>query len=216
MYAAGSKTDERIARLDAFTVDYFIAFDYAHGKAGDVVFVLGIKSRHFRGLSAYQCAARLTAAVAHALDNIRHLVRNELGLSDIVQKDERFCALADDVVHAHCHRVDADGVVLVQHKGIFELGAHAVRARHQAIAVRLIVQSVKAAKGAEVAEHAAVISGFDVFFHQFDRFVTRFHVYARALIIDSHIILRKMMTNTARKRAVYVYYSRPILFLISL
>ena len=113
-------------------------------------------------------------------------------MGDIVEEDKRFCTLAHYVVHAHSHGVYAYGVVLAEHKSVFQLGAHSVRTRNKTVSVRLVVQSVKSAERTQISEHAAVISGFDVLLHQFNRLVSRFHVYAGAFVVDSHVNLRKI------------------------
>ena len=49
----------------------------------------------------------------------------------VVQEDEGLGALGQDIVHAHGHGVDADGVVLVHCKCDLEFRTYTVGAAHQ-------------------------------------------------------------------------------------
>ena len=49
----------------------------------------------------------------------------------VIQEDERFRALGEDVIHTHCHGVYAYGVVLVHRKGYLEFGSDAVGTAYQ-------------------------------------------------------------------------------------
>ena len=49
----------------------------------------------------------------------------------IIQENQRFGALREHIVHAHCHGIYAYGVVLIHGESDLELGAHAVGAAHQ-------------------------------------------------------------------------------------
>ena len=83
------------------------------------------------GLAAHQRAARLHAALGYALDDLGNLLRDVLAAGNVIQKDQRLGTGADDIIDAHGHAVDADGVVLVQQHGDAQLGADAVRAGDQ-------------------------------------------------------------------------------------
>ena len=50
---------------------------------------------------------------------------------NVVEEEQRFGALGQNIVDAHRHGVDAYGVVLVQGEGYLELGAHSVGSAHQ-------------------------------------------------------------------------------------
>ena len=87
------------------------------------------------------------------------------------------------VVDAHGHRVDADGVVLVQQHGNFQFGAHAVGAGNQH---RLFhagqIRLEQAAQAADPGNHPRDHRALYVLFHQFNGLVSRGDVHARGLI----------------------------------
>ena len=82
-------------------------------------------------LAADERAAGLPAALGHALDELLDVVGVELADRDVVEEEQRLGALADDVVDAHGHEVDADGVEATGGLGDERLGADAVGGRHE-------------------------------------------------------------------------------------
>src|SRR5258708_5336777 len=76
-------------------------------------------------------AARELAAPGDALDDFGGDRDVELAAGEIVEKEERFRALREDVVDAHRHEVDADRVVHPELERELQLGSDAVGARHQ-------------------------------------------------------------------------------------
>ena len=128
---------------------------HADRETGQIVLVLGIHAGHLGGLAADQAGAGLHATVGHAGDDLLQQGRVVLAAGDVVQEEQRFGALGGDIVDAHGHAVDADGVVLVGHLGHDELGAHAVGAGDQhrfAVSERGEVE--QAAEPADAADHA--------------------------------------------------------------
>jgi len=65
---------------------------------------------------------------ATAADHLRGDVDVELAAREVVEEEQRLGALHQDVVGAHRHEVDADGVVAVHRERELELGTHAVGA----------------------------------------------------------------------------------------
>jgi hypothetical protein len=100
-------------------------------EAGEVVLARG----YMPGISAVSppisaqpacsqpAAMPLTTSVATATSSLPQ--------AKVVEEEQRLGALHQDVVHAHRHEVDADGVVAVQLEGELELGADAVGAGDQ-------------------------------------------------------------------------------------
>src|SRR5258706_8185901 len=62
-------------------------------------------------LATDERAARLSASVRDAVDELRGLRRVEPPHGDVVEEEEWFCAAADDVVGTHRDEVDPDRVV---------------------------------------------------------------------------------------------------------
>ena len=82
-------------------------------------------------LAANERRAGLDAALCHAADNFRDFLRHILAAGDVIQKEQRLGAHADNVVYAHGDAVDADRIVLIEKLGDAELGADAVRTRDE-------------------------------------------------------------------------------------
>ena len=117
--------------VEARTVDDLFALDQADGKAGQVVFPLGVEAGHFGGFAADQRAARLTAALRHARDDVRPLSsgmqlaarpgsRGKTGASRRAQAMSLTHMATQSMPTVSC---------LSMHKGQLELGADAVGAQ---------------------------------------------------------------------------------------
>ena len=72
-------------------------------------------------LTADQRSSRLKAAFCHTLDDISDLLRLIFPARDVVQEKEGLSARAGNIVHAHCHCVDPDGIMFVQDHGDLHL-----------------------------------------------------------------------------------------------
>ena len=103
-------------------------FDDADGEAGHVEFARGVDGGHFGGFAAEQGAAGLHAAVGDALDDFGGGGGVEGVEGEVVEEEEGFAALDDEVVDVHGNEVDADGVVFFEGGGDFDFGADAVGA----------------------------------------------------------------------------------------
>ena len=78
------------------------------------------------GLAAEQRAAGATASLRDAFHQRRHLLRHDLAHREVVEEEQRLGARAHDVVRAHRHEVDADGVEAAERARDLELRADAV------------------------------------------------------------------------------------------
>ncbi len=131
MRAARGQANEDVARNDARTVDGPRLFDDTDGKAREVVLAGDECFWMLSGFAADQCATGLFATRRNALDDGGRDIDVKTLANVIVEEEERLGALHQDVVDAHRHQIDADGVVLVHGKRELELGADAVGARDQ-------------------------------------------------------------------------------------
>ena len=133
--------------------DQLVALDHADGEA-DQVELAGLHGARVLGhLAADQRAAGLAAALGHALDELLDVVGVEPADGDVVEEEERLGALADEVVDAHGHEVDADGVEATGGLGHQRLGADTVGRRHEhRLAVAGGVEAEQAAEPADVAD----------------------------------------------------------------
>src|SRR5438270_9009433 len=131
MRAARLDADQHVAVLYGPAVDDLGLFDHTDGEAGEIVIALRVHARHLGGLTAHKRATRLATAFADAGDDLRIAYRIELGGREVVEKEQRLRAAGDDVVHAHRHEIDADGVVTIELDRELELGADAICAGDQ-------------------------------------------------------------------------------------
>ncbi len=112
-------------------IEHGRAVDQTDAETGQIVVVRIHDTRVLGHLAADERAARLLAALADAGDDLRHLLGFQLADGDVVEEEQRLGAGREDVVGAHGHQVDAHRVVLAEHLGDLELGAHAVGAAHE-------------------------------------------------------------------------------------
>ncbi len=86
-----------------------------------------IETRHLGGLAADKSASGLPAAFGDP----RHDGRRDVGVQapgrEIVEEEERFGALDDEIVHAHGDQVDTERIEVSGLECELELGADAVR-----------------------------------------------------------------------------------------
>ena len=188
MHAGGGKADQHVAFDNRGTIDYGGLLGHAHGETGQIVLVLVVHARHLGGLAADQAAIGLHAAVGHAGDDLLKQGRIVLAAGDVIQEEQRLGALGGDIVDAHGHAVDADGVVLVGHLGHDQLGADAVGAGNQHwLLVTQGGEIEQAAESADAADHARTVGARHVGLDTLDDFVTGLNAYAGFLICFWHI-----------------------------
>ena len=131
VYAGGSDTDQHIAHFDFGAIDEFGLF-YDSGRiARDVVFTVGIHTRHFCRFASYKGTTGLAASFRYTADNRLDLRRDVMSHCHVVQEDERFGSLRQNIVHAHRHGVNTDGVVFVHRKSDLQFGTNAVGSADQ-------------------------------------------------------------------------------------
>ena len=112
-----------------------------------------------RHLAADERAARLLASLADAGDDLGDRLGLELADGHVVEEEQRLGAGCEDVVGAHGHQVDAHRVVLSEHLGDLELGAHAVGAAHEQRVGHVLRRrdGEQAAESADVADDLGTV-----------------------------------------------------------
>lgn len=183
MHAGGGHADQHVALRHTLAGDGLFPPDETDGETRQIIFACRVEIRHFGRFAADQCAARLPASVRHARDNLLDLRRVEVSRRDIIQKNQRFCALADHVVDAHRHAVNAHRVVLIHQESQLEFGTHAVRARDEHGLVHVCVfDGIKPAERAEAAQHIFIKRGGHMLLHPAHGLIAAFNVHARILV----------------------------------
>ena len=77
-------------------------------------------------LSTEQRAAGYTAPLGDAGDDLRDALRHELAARDVIEKEQRFGSVTNDVVDDHRHGIDPDRVVATEGLCDEQLGADPV------------------------------------------------------------------------------------------
>jgi len=153
MHARGGEAEQDVSGCDVTAGQQPVALDGTDCETGKIVVPFGVKSRHFGGLAADQRAAGLPAAFGDAANDVLPDRRVDPTGRVVVEEEQRFGALDDEIVDAHRHQVDADRVVDAGVDCDLELGADAIIGRHQ--------QRVVEARGLQI-EDAAEATDFGV------------------------------------------------------
>ena len=111
MNAAAADPNNAITGLDTLSVNDGIFVDNGNAESGQVVATRRIKTGHFSGFSPEQRATALAAAIGNPFNHGGHGVRAQGTGGHVVEKEERFGATRDHIVHAHRHQIDADVVM---------------------------------------------------------------------------------------------------------
>ena len=131
MRTTRGKPEQHITRRHPVAANDSCFFDDPHGEARQVVFAIGIHARHLGCFTADQRAARLFTAAGNTAHHTRGGIHIQPATSEVVQKKQRLGALHQNVIDAHGDQINAHGVMTIEGEREFELGAHAVGARHQ-------------------------------------------------------------------------------------
>ena len=102
----------------------------------------------------------------------------EFAAGEIVEEEQRFRALNQNVVDAHGDEVDADGVVFVPVEGEFELGAYAVSAADEDGIFVFFADFDQCAEAAQITQHFGTHGAFGKRFDVFDQLVACVDVHA--------------------------------------
>ena len=178
MHTGGGQRNNDVARLHRGVVQNLGLVHHADSEACQVVLIFRHHAGVFGSLAAHQGAARLHAALGHALDDLGNLLGDILAAGNVVKENQGLRACTDHVIDAHGNAVDADGVVLVQQHGDTQLGADAVGAGNQNRMLHAgAVQLKQAAEAAQTADTVLGHRAGHVLFHQLHRAVTGGDIY---------------------------------------
>ena len=75
---------------------------------------MGVHARHFGSFAANQRAASLQAPVGDASDHAFCYAVFQFAGGEVVEEEQRLCALDDQIVHAHGDKIDADRVMAIR------------------------------------------------------------------------------------------------------
>ena len=131
MDPGGGKTNQHIPHTDGRTVHQLGVVGKTNAESGEIVFAVAVHVGHFGRFAAKQRASRLFAALCNAGDHLCGPVHIQPAGGEIIKEKERTRPLHKDVVGAHGHEIDADGIMLVKRERQLELGAHPIGGSHQ-------------------------------------------------------------------------------------
>ena len=182
MQARRGQAEDGVPGSHGRPVDDVGTLDDADAAARQVEGVVGHEVRVFRRLATDQRAARLAAAGRDRADHLGDGLRDDPSDRHVVEERDGLGAAAHDVVGAHRHEVDADGVEPPEGEGELGLGADAVgRGDDQRLAVAGRDRE-RAAEPAETPDDLGPTGRFDVRPHELDRGLPGRHVDARRAV----------------------------------
>ena len=182
--------NEDVAHGDLAPVDKFRFLDHSGRITCDVILSICIHPGHLCRLSADKGATGLAAALCDAgYDGLDHL-RTGLSLSHIIEEEEGFRPLGQDVVHAHRDSVYADSVVLVHRKRDLKLGSYTVGTTHQDRLPVIQRREVEhSAESPDITHHSGPGRRSHVLLYPPDDIIARLEAYTSFFVIDCHIYL---------------------------
>ncbi len=131
MGTGGGESDQHVAGLHPFRLDEAALLHDANTKAGQVVVARAVQAGHLRRLPAGEGGAGQFATPRDAAHHLGGDIHVQMAGGVVVEKEQGLGAGDHDIVHAHRHQIDADGVVTPQFQGQLELGADSIGAGDQ-------------------------------------------------------------------------------------
>ena len=178
VYAGAGQSNDHVTGPHPGVVDDFLLVHDSHAEACQIVVIHGHHAGMLRRLTANQGGAGLDAALSHTAYDFRNTLRHVFAAGNVIQKKQRLRAAADHVIDAHGHAVDADGIVLVQEHGDFQLGTHAVGTGNQNGLLHTgDGQAEAAAEAAHIVQAPFIPGPGNVLLHEFHGLVTGSDVY---------------------------------------
>ena len=148
---ARRQPQQRVASADAAAVHDALALDGPHHEPHQLNVLAVVHAGHLRRLPADERAPKSLAGPREAHHELLDFLRGQRAHAHVVEEEEGLGAAGEDVVGAVVDDVLADSVVAPHQARDAQLGAHAVRVRHQH-RVAVAGDLVQRAKRANVAE----------------------------------------------------------------
>src|SRR3954468_6569126 len=126
MSPAACQAKDRVSRSDQFAIYYFRLLHGSDRESRKIIFSGRVHAGHFGGLAAYESTACLLAPGGDTLDDLRGSCNVKFPAGEVIQKEQRFGTLHQNIVHTHRDQVDADRIMAVQLECQFQLRADAV------------------------------------------------------------------------------------------
>src|SRR6185503_20213681 len=130
MSSAACQADYRVARSNILPIYDFRLLHGANGESCQVIFSGWIHARHFRSFPSDEGATSLLATESNTFDHLRGSCNIKFSAGEVIQKEQRFGTLHQNIVYAHRDQVNANRIMPVEVKCQFEFGTDAVGAGH--------------------------------------------------------------------------------------
>ena len=111
MQANRRQRKQNIARLNRLSINYLFTIDHTDDEAGDVVLACVVEARHLSRLSTEQNATDFPATVRNSFNDICHNICGKFSSGNVVKKEERTCALDQDIVDTVIDEIATNRVV---------------------------------------------------------------------------------------------------------
>jgi hypothetical protein len=181
----GGKSDQCVSRPHGASGDDPLPVDGPHREPRQVEFPCPVHGRHLGGLSSEKGASGLSTPFRDPRDDFGSVLRGELPRGVVIEKEQGFGAVDQDVVHAHGHEVDAHRPEPSCHRGDLHLGPHAVRARYEyGIAVFSRVEPEESRKSSDATQNLPAVRRPDDRADEGNQAVPLVDVHARGAVCD--------------------------------
>ncbi len=117
MDTAGSYADNTVTHSNFRTVNNPVALHYTDNKTGQIIIILLINSGHFRGFTPNQGATGLETTLGNPFDNLGCDFLPQSPHGQIIQKEQGRGAVHNNIIGAHGHQINADGIVFIHGYG---------------------------------------------------------------------------------------------------
>mmetsp|Transcript_23490 Transcript_23490/g.41358 ORF Transcript_23490/g.41358 Transcript_23490/m.41358 type:complete len:278 (+) Transcript_23490:2707-3540(+) len=179
MHTVRHQTQQNIALRDACGQGR-APLHRADAETGQIKITRRVHPRHFRCFTTNQGAARGGTALGDAFDDAGGLFQFQLAGGEIVEEKQRLRPLADQIIDAHGHQIDADAVHVARVDGDAQLCAHPIGGRHQnRVGEPSGLQVKKPAKAAQTRGHAGPFCRRRGRFDPVHQGIARINIHAR-------------------------------------
>ena len=114
MQSARGKSEHDIVGLNVGAGDDVCLFDHPHRETGEIVLTQWVHAGHLCRLATNECASSHFAAHRDTLNNLGGNLYIQLATGKVVEKEERFGTLHQDIVDTHPNQINTNGTVSMQ------------------------------------------------------------------------------------------------------
>ncbi len=143
-----------------------------------------VHPRHLGGFPPDQRTASLLTPRGDPADHAGGGIDIQLAGGVVVEEEQRLGALNHQIVDAHRHQIDADGVMALQIHRQAQLGADAIGAGDQYRLAVFLRQRTQRAKATESSHHLGTASLLDDSLNPVDQGIARIDVYSGVFVTE--------------------------------